>query len=86
MGTKAEKRAARTAAAQARDQALVERASGDPLLLDWLKKSRELDPRAFARAAAGARHHAARPSSPEHQRALVVLGGLQALEAEACPS
>ena len=79
---KAERRAARIAAAQARDARIVEGGARDPFLLDWLRESRSLDPAAFKRALDLAQREAARPSSPDHQRALVALGGLRALQAE----
>lgn len=79
MMTKSERRQARIAAARARDAALLESGSRDPMLLDWLRGSRTTDPRGFARAIALARREAARPSSPDRDRALVALGGLRAL-------
>jgi hypothetical protein len=82
MGRKAEQRQQRTAAAQARDAQIIASGQRDPLLLDWMKESRQRDPAGFHKAAAHARHQAARPSSPERVQALVALGGLQALEAE----
>ena len=80
MSKKSDKRAARTAAAQSRDADLVEQAKRDPMLLDWMRESRKSDPAGFARAAAMSRYHAARPSSPDYQRALVAVGGLAALD------
>lgn len=79
---KTERRAARIAAAQARDAQIVAAAQRDPFLVDWLRGSREKDPAAFRRALDLAQREAARPSSPDHQRALVALGGLRALQAE----
>ena len=83
MGTKAEQRAARQAAALARDADLVERAKRDPFLIAHLRNSRAADPAGFAEVAARIRAVAARPSSPDYRRALVSLGGLAALEADA---
>lgn len=80
--TKADTRAARQAAAQARDAELVERAKRDPFLIAHLRNSRAADPAAFAQVAARVRAKAARPSDPDYWRALVSLGGLAALEAE----
>ncbi len=80
--TKADTRAARIAAAQARDADLVERAKRDPFLIAHLRNSRAADPKGFAEVAARVRAVAARPSSPDYRRALVSLGGLAALEAE----
>lgn len=79
---KAQLRAARIAAAQARDAQIVAAAQRDPFLVDWLRGSREKDPAAFRKALDLAQREAARPSSPDHQRALVALGGLKALQAE----
>lgn len=80
--TKADTRAARQAAAQARDAELVERAKRDPFLVAHLRNSRAADPAAFAQVAARVRAVAARPSDPDYRRALVSLGGLAALESE----
>lgn len=80
--SKSERRAARIAAAQARDAQIVEQATRDPFLVDWLRGSREKDPGAFQKALALAEREAARPSSPDHARALVALGGLRALQAD----
>lgn len=80
--TKADTRAARQAAAQARDADLVERAKRDPFLIAHLRNSRAADPVAFSQVAARVRAVAARPSDPDYRRALVSLGGLTALEAE----
>lgn len=81
--TKADTRVARQAAAQARDAELVERAKRDPFLIDYLRSSRDKDPAAFAQVAARVRAVARRPSSPDYRRALVSLGGLAALDADA---
>ena len=82
MNTKSQKRAARIEAARARDAAIVAAGQRDPFLLDWLRGSRERDPAAFQRALALAEREAARPSSPDHARALVALGGYRALQAD----
>ncbi len=79
MGSKSTQRAARTAAALARDSAIVDAARRDPFLLDWMQQSRELDPVGFARAISMAKREAARPSSPDRAQALVALGGLTEL-------
>lgn len=80
--SKSQKRAQRVAAAQARDAQIVEGGARDPFLIDWLRGSREKDPAAFQKALALAEREAARPSSPDHARALVALGGLRALLAD----
>lgn len=80
--SKSQKRAARVAAAQARDAAVIEAGSRDPFLIDWLRGSRQKDPAAFQKALALAEREAARPSSPDHARALVALGGYRALLAD----
>ena len=82
MSKKSEQRAARAAAAQARDADLVERAKRDPFLIAHLRNSRATDPEGFAQVAAKVRSVAARPSDPDYRRALVSMGGLAALEAE----
>ena len=79
MGRKSERREQRIAAARARDRELIERASRDPMLLDWMQQSRQRDPRGFRRAAVQAMRVATRPSAPDYHEALVALGGLQAL-------
>jgi hypothetical protein len=76
MGKKSEERAARIAAAQKRDSAIVEAARRDPFLLDWMRQSRELNPMAFAQAVSMAKREARRPSSPDRDQALVALGGM----------
>lgn len=80
MGRKQEERAARQAAAQARDAELVERAKRDPFLIAHLRNSRAADPEGFAQVAARVRSVAARPSDPDYRRALVSVGGLAALD------
>lgn len=79
MGRKSDRRDQRIAAARARDQELIESASRDPMLLDWMQQSRKRDPQGFKRAALQAMRVATRPSAPDYQNALVALGGLKAL-------
>lgn len=80
MSKKSEQRAARQAAAQARDAELVERAKRDPFLIAHLRNSRAADPKGFSEVAARVRSVAARPSDPDYRRALVSVGGLAALD------
>lgn len=79
MGSKAGRRAARVAAAQARDCEWIRRGMSDVRTLETLRAS---DERTLKAALLRASHDAARPSHPNHVKALVVLGGLQTLAQE----
>jgi len=74
MGTSASRKAARRAAAIERDAKILEAGGRDPMLLDWLEQSRKLDPDALERAIQRVMKVAGRPSHPDYQRALIVLG------------
>lgn len=79
MGRKADKRAARVAAAQARDCGWIRRGMGDDKTLAHLRECSEDHLRAVLFRASS---DAARPMSPNHVRGLVVLGALQMLARE----
>lgn len=79
MGKKAQRRAARVAAAQARDCEWIRRGMADPMTLGHLRGCSEAQLRAVLLRASS---DAARPMSPNHIRGLVVLGALQALARE----
>lgn len=79
MGKKAERRAARVAAAQARSCEWIRRGMGDAATLAHL---RECDEHHLKAVLLRASRDAARPMSPDHVRGLVVLGALHALAQE----
>jgi hypothetical protein len=76
MGRKADRRAARVAAAQARDLEWIRRGMADEVTLAHLRRCDEHHLKAVLfRASADA----ARPMSENHVRGLVCLGALEAL-------
>lgn len=80
MGKKAERRSARAAAAQVRDEALREAGNRDPFLFDWLQQSRRLAPAQFERMRREVERDAASPSCPNHKQAVIALGALRRLD------
>lgn len=79
MGRKADRRAARVAAAQARSCGWIRRGMTDEATLAHLRTCSEHHLKAVLVRAS---HDAARPMSPDHVRGLVVLGALHALAQE----
>ncbi len=79
MGKKADRRAAREAAAQARSCAWIQRGMMDEATLAHLRRCDEFGLRA---ALLRASHDAARPMSPHHVHGLVVLGALETIKLE----
>jgi hypothetical protein len=79
MGKKADRRAARMAAAQARSCAWIKRGMTDEATLAHLRKCDEFGLRA---ALVRASQDAARPMSPHHVHGLVVLGALATIAQE----
>ena len=81
MGKKADRQAARIAAAQARQVELLAAGAKDPLLCSALQDGRKEHPASWSKARQRAEHDAQRPSSANYQQALVALGAMQAVEA-----
>lgn len=82
MGRKADRRATRVAAAQARQIELLAAGAKDSLLCGALQDARaERHPEAWRKALRKAERDAQRPSSPNYQQALVTLGAMRAVEA-----
>ncbi len=79
MGRKADRRAARVAAAQARSLEWIRRGMQDA---DTLAQLRTCSEHHLKAVLVRASHDAARPMSPDHVRGLVVLGALHALAQE----
>lgn len=80
MSASSDRKAARRAAAIERDATILEAGSRDPMLMDWLAESKKLDPDALERAIARIMKVAERPSHPDYQRALIVLGAARSLK------
>lgn len=79
MGKKADRRAARVAAAQARSCGWIRRGMQDEPTLAHL---RGCDEHHLKAVLVRASHDAARPMSPDHVRGLVVLGALETIAQE----
>ena len=76
----AKKKKARTEAAQHRDRELARMGGQDPLLRSELEAVRKEKPKADWRAVVErVQRDAAKPSSADHQRAVVALGALRAM-------